>query len=180
MVRANEAHGPTTSRGPTEERVYVGVGGNVGDVRAAIAAAERAVGGLPGVVVVGRSSLYETAPVGPVTDQPPFLNACFALRCTGTPRELLEGLLEVERALGRDRTRETPGGPRRMDLDLLLWGTSIVEEPGLSVPHPRLWNRAFVLVPLVELAGPDLLVPGHGRAGDLLVAVRDQAVKKVV
>jgi 2-amino-4-hydroxy-6-hydroxymethyldihydropteridine diphosphokinase len=140
-------------------RAYVGVGSNLGDreetIRAAIAA-------LPDVVAV--SELRETDPVG-VTDQPPFLNGAVALDTALAPRELLEALLAVERQLGRERRERW--GPRTIDLDLLLYGCEAVDEPGLTVPHPRLHERRFALEPLAEL-DPDLVVPGRGRVADLL------------
>ena len=140
-------------------RAYVGVGANLGDREATIRAALAA---LPGVVAV--SELRETAPVG-VVDQPPFLNGAAALETKLSPRELLDALLEVERRLGRERRERW--GPRTIDLDLLLHGDDVVDEPGLTVPHPRLHERRFALEPLLDL-DPDLVVPGRGRVIDLL------------
>ena len=140
-------------------RDYVGLGANLGDragtVRAAVAA-------LPGVIAV--SELRETEPVG-VLDQPAFVNGAAALETQLSARELLGALLEVERLLGRERRERW--GPRTIDLDLLLYGDETIDEPGLSVPHPRLHERRFVLEPLVEL-DPDLLVPGRGTVSALL------------
>ncbi len=111
------------------------------------------------------SSFRETDPVG-YLDQPRFLNAAAALETGLEPRALLDRLLEVERELGR--TRDGPRfGPRTIDLDLLLYGDRVIDEPGLVVPHPRLAERRFVLEPLAEL-DPDLVVPGLGRVSDLL------------
>jgi 2-amino-4-hydroxy-6-hydroxymethyldihydropteridine diphosphokinase len=140
-------------------RAYVGVGANLGDREATIRAALAA---LPDVVAV--SELRETAPVG-VVDQPPFLNGAAALETELSPRELLDALLEVERRLGRERRERW--GPRTIDLDLLLHGDDVVDEPGLTVPHPRLHERRFALEPLLDL-DPDLVVPGRGRVIDLL------------
>jgi len=140
-------------------RAYVGVGANLGDRRATI---EAAVAALPGVVAV--SELRETAPVG-VVDQPAFLNGAVALETELSPRELLETLLEVERSLGRERGERW--GPRTIDLDLLLYGGETLDEPGLTVPHPRLHERRFALEPLAEL-DPGLVVPGRGRVRELL------------
>ena len=140
-------------------RAYVGVGANLGDREATIRAALAA---LPGVVAV--SELRETTPVG-VVDQPPFLNGAAALETELSPRELLDALLEVERRLGRERRERW--GPRTIDLDLLLHGDDVVDEPGLTVPHPRLHERRFALEPLLDL-DPDLVVPGRGRVIDLL------------
>lgn len=101
--------------------------------------------------VVRRSSLYCTAPVG-LADQPRFLNAVAALETALTPRQLLGELLRIERAFGRDRSGEVRNGPRTLDLDLLLYGDRVMEEAGLEIPHPRLRERFFVLVPLAEIA----------------------------
>lgn len=113
----------------------------------------------PALEVVRASSLYETAPVGR-TDQPDFLNAVALLRTSLPPRDLLDALLHVENRMGRVRTLRW--GPRVIDLDLLLYGDAQVETPGLTIPHPRLRERAFVLVPLAEIA-PDLRLPGDGK-----------------
>jgi 2-amino-4-hydroxy-6-hydroxymethyldihydropteridine diphosphokinase len=140
-------------------RAYVGVGANLGDRQATI---ENAIALLPGVVAV--SELRETEPVGRV-EQPPFLNGDVALETSLSPRELLDTLLAVERALGRERRERW--GPRTIDLDLLLYGDVVVAEPGLAVPHPRLHERRFALEPLADL-DPELAIPGRGRVSDLL------------
>ena len=140
-------------------RAYVGVGANLGDRRAAI---EAAVALLEGVVAV--SELRETAPVG-VTDQPAFLNGAVAIETALSARELLDRLLEVERKLGRERRDRW--GPRTIDLDLLVYGDETIDEPGLTVPHPRLHERRFALEPLADL-DPALEVPGRGRVSDLV------------
>ena len=138
---------------------YVGLGANLGDREGTIRAA---VADLPGVVAV--STLRETDPVG-ITDQPRFLNGVAALETELAPRELLDALLAVERRLGRERGKRW--GPRTIDLDLLLYGDEVIGEDGLTIPHPRLHERRFVLEPLADLA-PLLVVPGHGRVKDLL------------
>lgn len=131
----------------------------MGDRAANVAKALRELGAQPTIEVVRVSSLYETAPVGR-KDQPDFLNAVAAVRTTLAPRDLLDRLLHVENQMGR--VRNLRWGPRVIDLDLLLYGDSQVETPGLTLPHPRLRERAFVLVPLAEIA-PDLLLPGDGQ-----------------
>ncbi len=142
-------------------RAHLGLGSNLGDREAALRSALE----LLGEDVVAVSSFRETDPVG-YLDQPRFLNAAAALETELEPRALLERLLEVERELGR--TRDGPRfGPRTIDLDLLLYGDRVIDEPGLVVPHPRLAERRFVLEPLAEL-DPDLVVPGRGRVSDLL------------
>jgi 2-amino-4-hydroxy-6-hydroxymethyldihydropteridine diphosphokinase len=148
-------------------RAYVGLGSNLGDREATIRRAVEVLGERPGIRVAGVSTLRETDPVG-VEDQPRFLNGVVALEVALTARALLDELLAVERELGRDRSRETRWGPRTIDLDLLLFGDEVVDEPGLTVPHPRLAERRFVLEPLHELE-PDLTLP-DGRAVRELVA----------
>jgi 2-amino-4-hydroxy-6-hydroxymethyldihydropteridine diphosphokinase len=146
-------------------RAYVGLGANLGDREATLRAAVDRLGALEGVAVVAISTLRETEPVGYV-DQPRFLNGAVAVETELAPAELLAALLAVERSLGR--TREGPRyGPRTVDLDLLVYGQELVDEPGLTVPHPRLHERAFALEPLAEL-DPGLLVPGRGPVQTLL------------
>jgi 2-amino-4-hydroxy-6-hydroxymethyldihydropteridine diphosphokinase len=140
-------------------RAYVGVGANLGDREATI---RTALAALPGVIAV--SALRETEPVG-VVDQPPFLNGAAALETQLSARELLDLLLAVERELGRERGERW--GPRTIDLDLLLFGGETIDEPGLTVPHPRLHERRFALEPLVDL-DPELAIPGRGRLVELL------------
>jgi 2-amino-4-hydroxy-6-hydroxymethyldihydropteridine diphosphokinase len=146
-------------------RAFLGLGANLGNRERTIARAVELLGRQPGVEVVAVSTLRETDPVG-FTDQPRFLNGAAAVETELEPRDLLAALLAVERELGR--TRDGPRfGPRTIDLDLLLFGDREVSEPGLTVPHPRLAERAFALEPLAEL-DPDLRIPGRGRVEDLL------------
>lgn len=163
--------------------VYVGLGGNVGDVRHTFVCAAEAIRTVHGVLSLRSSSLWESAPVGPVAGQAFFLNACLQARVTRTvtPQAFLWALLDIERALGRDRSREQAQGPRVLDLDLLLWGALELADPGpppLLVPHPRLGERAFALLPLCELAGEDFLVPGAGVLRELMAGVQNQAVRR--
>jgi 2-amino-4-hydroxy-6-hydroxymethyldihydropteridine diphosphokinase len=131
-------------------RAYIGLGSNLGERGQTLRAALNRLTANPKVEVVAVSSFHETDPVGPVRDQPRFLNAAAELETTLGPRRLLDLLLQVETELGR--TRDGPaGGPRTLDLDLLLYGDEQIDEPGLQVPHPRLHERAFVLEPLEEL-----------------------------
>jgi 2-amino-4-hydroxy-6-hydroxymethyldihydropteridine diphosphokinase len=146
-------------------RAYVGLGANLGDREGAIRRALQLIAAAPGVDVVATSSLSETDPVG-YLDQPRFVNAAAAVETSLGPRELLDVLLGIERELGR--TRSGPRfGPRTIDLDVLLFGGEVVDEPGLSVPHPRLHERRFALEPLAEL-DPELVVPGRGSVTALL------------
>lgn len=131
-------------------RAYVGLGSNLGDREHTLRAAIDRLSATPRVEVVAVSSLRETDPVGPVTEQPRFLNGAVLLETSLTPRELLDRLHRIEAELGRKREGPS-GGPRTLDLDLLLYGDETVDEPGLQVPHPRLHERAFVLEPLEEL-----------------------------
>jgi 2-amino-4-hydroxy-6-hydroxymethyldihydropteridine diphosphokinase len=136
----------------------IGLGGNVGDVRTTLnAAIDRLCDGVE-VRLVARSSDYRTPPWG-VTDQAPFVNACIAVDTTLAPAALLARALAVERALGRKRTREQRWGPRTIDIDLLAYDDAVVARPDLVLPHPRLFERAFVLVPLAEIA-PDRVIKG--------------------
>ena len=143
-------------------RAYIGVGANMGDREATIRAAVTALSG-----VVAVSQLRETDPVG-VVDQPSFLNGAVVLETELSPRELLDALLAVEREHGRERRERW--GPRTIDLDLLLYGDETIDEPGLTVPHPRLHERRFALEPLLDL-DPELAIPGRGRVVDVLAGL---------
>lgn len=138
---------------------YIGLGSNLGDRAATIDAAVAAIDRLEGVKVVQASALYETDPVGP--PQPRYLNGALAVNTALSAPELLRGLLEVERRLGRIRIDSERNAPRTIDLDLLLHGESIWREADVHVPHPRLMDRVFVLVPLLEIA-PNLRHPVTG------------------
>jgi 2-amino-4-hydroxy-6-hydroxymethyldihydropteridine diphosphokinase len=143
----------------------IGVGANLGDREETIGLAVERLRSTAGVEVVAVSRLRETDPVG-LEDQPRFLNGVTIVTTSLSPRDLLERLLEIERCLGR--TRDGPRfGPRTIDLDLLLVDALEIDEPGLTVPHPRLHERRFVLEPLAEL-DPDLVVPGRGTVRALL------------
>ncbi len=146
-------------------RAYVGLGANLGDRERTLRAAVDALAAEDGVEVASVSVLRETEPVG-VGQQPLYLNGAAELETTLTARRLLDRLLAVEQRFGRIRV---PGeqGPRTLDLDLLLYGDEVIDEPGLTVPHPRLHERRFVLEPLAELA-PGLVVAGRGDVESLL------------
>jgi 2-amino-4-hydroxy-6-hydroxymethyldihydropteridine diphosphokinase len=146
-------------------RAYVGLGANLGSREDTLHRALELLGEEQGVEVVGVSSFRETDPVG-VLDQPRFVNAAAALETELGPRALLDVLLDVERRLGRVRGG-TRWGPRIVDLDLLLYGDEVLDEPGLRVPHPRLHERRFALEPLAEL-DPSLAIPGRGPISGLL------------
>jgi 2-amino-4-hydroxy-6-hydroxymethyldihydropteridine diphosphokinase len=148
---------------------YVALGSNLGDRERTLLAAVDALGAEEGIRVLVVSRLIDTEPVG-YLDQPHFLNGVVALETDLPPRELLDRLLALERAFGRQRAGVPAQGPRTLDLDLLLYGDAEIDEPGLRVPHPRLHERAFVLKPLAEVA-PGLEVPGRGRVEALLAGV---------
>jgi len=133
-------------------RAFLALGGNVGDSRATLDRAVAMLADTPGVALVARSSDYRTPPWG-VTDQAPFINLCIAVDTTLPPQALLRRMHEIERALGRDRATEQRWGPRTVDLDMIAYGDLTLNEAGLVLPHPRLFERAFVLIPLAEIAG---------------------------
>jgi 2-amino-4-hydroxy-6-hydroxymethyldihydropteridine diphosphokinase len=148
---------------------YIGLGANLGDREDTLRAALDRLGHEPEIEVLAVSRFRETDPVE-LEDQPRFVNAAAKLRTTLTPRALLDRLLAVERGLGR--TREGPRfGPRTVDLDLLVFGEAVIDEAGLTVPHPRLPERRFALEPLADL-DPALVVPGQGTVEALLTALQ--------
>jgi 2-amino-4-hydroxy-6-hydroxymethyldihydropteridine diphosphokinase len=154
---------------------YVALGANLGDPAATVRAAFGALANLPESRVVHCSSLYRTAPVG-LTEQPEFVNAVAMLETTLAPEALLNALLEVEQRFGRIRAEKN--GPRTLDLDLLLYDDQFVDQPHLTLPHPRLHLRAFVLYPLAEIA-PTLAIPGRGPVAAWLPAVANQGIVRL-
>lgn len=158
-----------------ETIAYIGVGANLGDRRGQCEAAVAALGKVPGVRVERVSSWRETVPVGPVP-QGPFINGAVRVATTLSPRALLDACLAIERAMGRER--RVPKGPRVIDLDLLWFGDSVVALPGLTVPHPELARRRFVLEPLAEIA-PGIRDPVTGRtAARMLAALPGAAARR--
>jgi len=156
---------------------YVGLGSNLDDPQARVRRALDALATLPATRLVSASLLYATAPVGP-QDQPDYVNAVARLATELTPSDLLAALLGIEAAQGRQRDG-TRWGPRTLDLDLLLHGQARLALAGLHLPHPQIRHRAFVLVPLADVAPPDLNVPGQGILGDLLRACPADGVRPI-
>jgi 2-amino-4-hydroxy-6-hydroxymethyldihydropteridine diphosphokinase len=155
---------------------YVGFGGNIGDVRTTL---DRAVGAFcdgEEVRLLARSSDYRTPPWG-ITDQPPFVNLCIAVATDLSPRALLERALAIEQTAGRDRASEHTWGPRPLDIDLLAYDNVVMNEPWLTLPHPRLFDRAFVLVPLMEIR-PALAIGGR-RIADALPEVDTSGIERL-
>ena len=147
---------------------YIGLGSNLDDPAAQVASAIAALAALPDSRLRATSSLYRNPPMGP-QDQPDYVNAVVALETRLAARALLEAMQAIERAQGRDRSGQR-WGPRTIDLDLLIYGDAEIDEDHLKVPHPGIGERAFVLVPLAEIA-PHVSIPGHSALPVLLAAV---------
>jgi len=154
---------------------FVGIGSNLEDPRAQVLRALDELAELPGTRVTARSSLYRTAPIGHAA-QPDFINAVAAVDTQLSPDALLRELQAIESR--HRRKRSFPNAPRTLDLDLLLYGDARIDEPGLSVPHPRMHERAFVLQPLLEIA-PQVEIPQRGAASRCLAASADQKVERI-
>lgn len=156
---------------------WIGLGGNLGDAAATLHAALRELDRLPQTRLLRASRLYRT-PAWGIVEQPDFVNAAALLETRLPPRDLLDGLLDIERAFGRKRHPSERWGPRILDLDLLLYDSAVLDEPGLRIPHPHLHERAFALLPLVEIS-PDAFIPGVGSARDALRALDSSAIEDV-
>ncbi|HXW25475.1 MAG TPA: 2-amino-4-hydroxy-6-hydroxymethyldihydropteridine diphosphokinase [Xanthobacteraceae bacterium] len=154
----------------------VGLGGNIGDVRTTLDRAVATFCDGAAVRLVAQSSDYSTPPWG-VEDQSAFFNRCIAVATTLAPRALLDRALAIERTLGRDRSRERRWGPRAIDIDLLAYDDVVLDEPGLTLPHPHLFERAFVLVPLAEIA-PDRTITGI-RVRDALARLDASGIERL-
>lgn len=162
--------------GPVQ--AWIALGGNQGDVLATLDAAVESLGASDGVRVLARSRNYRT-PAWGRTDQPDFINAALAVETSLSAPDLMALLLDIERRLGRVRDDEAGRwGPRSLDLDLLVFDDMSLALPGLELPHPRLHERAFVLVPLAEIA-PGLVVPGRGRVHELLARVDASGIQAI-
>ena len=160
------------------EPAVIGLGGNIGTTAEIVQRFDRARAALGVLGAVRSAPLYRSAPIGPA--QPAFLNTAVRIALAGAqPGELIATLLELERQLGRARETEARWGPRRIDLDVLVWGARTVRTPELWVPHPRLTERKFALAPLVALVGDDFVVPDVGPAGALLRQVAEQDCEEI-
>jgi 2-amino-4-hydroxy-6-hydroxymethyldihydropteridine diphosphokinase len=158
------------------QRCFIALGANLGDPVVTVKAAIIALRGLPQTEFIAASSLYRTAPVG-LKHQPDFINAVVELVAASSAPVLLESLFAIEARFGRQRS--VKNAPRTLDLDLLLYGDAVSADPRLTLPHPRLHERAFVLAPLAEIA-PQLSIPGRGAVGELLLRCAGQQIEKLL
>lgn len=171
MQVAAKADGPDPGRrAPGDVRAFVGLGANLGDAPATLAWALQALGDLPATCCVARSSLYKSSPVDCAPGSPDFYNAVAELQTRLTAPDLLRALHRLEARAGRERPYRN--APRTLDLDLLLYGEARIDSPPLTVPHPRMWERAFVLQPLAQIA------PDHVSLA-ALQAVRAQPIQRI-
>ena len=154
---------------------WVGLGGNVGDAVATMRAAIEALGSFPRTRLLRASRLYRT-PAWGLEAQPDFVNAVALLETSLGARDLLDRMLDIERAFGRERRERW--GPRVLDLDLLLYGDDVIDEPGLHVPHPHLHERAFALLPLLDVT-PEAAIPRHGLAREALSVLACEGIQAV-
>jgi 2-amino-4-hydroxy-6-hydroxymethyldihydropteridine diphosphokinase len=157
---------------------YVGLGSNLQQPRIQVSDALAELALLPQTRLITHSLLYRTRPLGPA-GQPDYINAVAAITTKLSAQALLEALQALENRHGRVRT-DVRWGPRTLDLDLLLYGDAVIDTPGLQVPHPRMTERAFVLVPLAEIASSDLQIPGFGGLRELLSLVSESDVEALV
>jgi 2-amino-4-hydroxy-6-hydroxymethyldihydropteridine diphosphokinase len=161
-------------------RCFIALGANLGDPVATVKAALAALRALPQTEFIAASSLYRTAPVG-LLHQPDFINAVAEVSTVLSAPTFLDTLFAIEARFGRCRTRQgsEKNAPRTLDLDLLLYGDRVSADPQLTLPHPRLHQRAFVLAPLAEIA-PELVIPGQGNVTALLAECADQRIERIV
>lgn len=154
---------------------YVGIGANLGDAEATVHAALRELDGIDGTQVSAQSSLFRTAPIDASGDD--YVNAVAQLNTALDPEALMQALQAIEQRHGRERPYVN--APRTLDLDLLLYGNRRIDTPTLTVPHPRMTMRAFVLIPLLQI-DPFIAIPGHGPAHEFIPGVADQAIRRMV
>ena len=161
---------------PARARAFIGFGANLGDPFSTLSHVLEALAALPKTRLTACSSCYRSAPLGVGSPQPDYINAVIALNTGLSAQTLLDALLSMEFTCGRRRTATL--APRPIDLDLLLYDEMVMQSPTLTLPHPRLHQRAFVLLPLAEIA-PALSIPGHGPLPPLLEKVKDQRIVRV-
>jgi 2-amino-4-hydroxy-6-hydroxymethyldihydropteridine diphosphokinase len=154
---------------------FIALGSNLGDPENMVRLGIAALAGLPQAELIAASSLYRSPAQG-YADQPDFVNAVAQLSTSLAPQALLAALLAIEQRFGRERSFRN--APRTLDLDLLLYDAQCINEPALTVPHPRMTERAFVLAPLVEIA-PECVIPGMGAAADWLARCRGQTLSRI-
>lgn len=160
---------------PLLHRAFIGLGSNLEQPQQQVSAAMLALDSLAETRLLARSSLYRSAPVG-YAEQPDFINAAALIETALAPADLLQALLQLEQQFGRVRT--FLNAPRTLDLDVLLYDDLVIAESTLQVPHPRMHERAFVLLPLAELA-PELQIPGRGLVADWLARCGEQSVQRL-
>jgi 2-amino-4-hydroxy-6-hydroxymethyldihydropteridine diphosphokinase len=153
---------------------YIGIGANLGDAQQNVQQALSALNELPQTSVSAQSSLFRTAPID--ADGDDYVNAVAQLKTALPPEELLQALLQLEQGFGRERAYLN--APRTLDLDILLYGDQIIHSESLTVPHPRMTTRAFVLIPLLQI-DPFIVIPGHGAAHRFAPAVAAQTIRKM-
>jgi 2-amino-4-hydroxy-6-hydroxymethyldihydropteridine diphosphokinase len=175
-VSSSSARGKSAAGAEALAEAFIALGGNIGDVRATFDSAVAILCDGPEVRLAARSSDYRTPPWG-VTDQPSFVNAVIAISTTLAPHALLTRAQACERALGRDRAKEQHWGPRTIDLDILAYDNVVLNDASLTLPHPHLFERAFVLVPLAEIA-PDRVIAGI-RVGDAVKRVDAAGIERL-
>jgi 2-amino-4-hydroxy-6-hydroxymethyldihydropteridine diphosphokinase len=156
--------------------VFIGLGSNLDNPIQHIQQAITAITQLATVEFIACSSLYNSLPVGP-QDQPNFVNAVLHIKTCLSPQDLLKALQNIENDHGRVRNRHW--GARTLDLDILLYGTDIIKEPNLQIPHTELSNRSFVLYPLAEIAAEDLFIPGKAHLSELLTDCQPDGLWKI-
>ena len=153
---------------------YIGIGANLGDAKAHVLNGIMQLGRLPKTSIIAQSSLFRTAPIDSSGDD--YINAVVSLDTVLTPHALLQALQDIEQRFGRERPY--PNAPRTLDLDLLLYGAMTIADAILTVPHPRMIQRAFVLIPLLQI-DPFITIPGHGPAHQFMPQVADQSIAKI-
>jgi 2-amino-4-hydroxy-6-hydroxymethyldihydropteridine diphosphokinase len=154
---------------------YIALGANLGEAEETLRTAVRELAALPNARLLATSSFYRTAPVG-LKNQPDFINGALVLESHFSASEMLQHLFDIEQRFGRQRS--VPNAARTLDLDLLLHGDTVSDSISLTLPHPRMHERAFVLAPLHEIA-PDLIIPGRGAVSELLAQCADQRIQKM-